>query len=211
MRHFSGVMSLYDIKLFHGLTKKDQKEIMELLPKETRIDKGDSFYGKKGKGSMGIMVSGRAKCYVRDSGVILRTFSGGDVFGAVGIFQDEPITDIVASAPCSVIFIDRKLFKELLEKYPSFSLNFIRFLTARIAFLNKRIELYSMDNAEGRVYSQLLSMASEEGWVSIGNMSLFAKTLGISRSSLYRSVDSLKEKGIITKENEKIYIKELLT
>ena len=53
----------------------------------------------------------------------------------------------------------------------------------------------------------LNSVSGEDGCASIPvNMTLLSKMLGVGRSSLYRSLDSLENSGRIKRENNRIKV-----
>ena len=65
-----------------------------------------------------------------------------------------------------------------------------------------------MDSAQARLMEYLTNQAGEAGVVQIQNMTQLAKTIGVGRTSLYRSLDALCETGWITRENHQIYLRE---
>ena len=206
---FLEVMILKDFFLFNGLTDAEISALEKGLPDPVVFEKGGIIKSGCGGDCIGILTEGTAKCFVKNSDVVMRMFRGGDIFGVTGLFEDNDVSTIMAVSRCSVVFMKRDAFQELLKSSPALSMNYIRFLTGRICFLNRKIGLYSLDNAEHKVYTYLTSLADENGCVSLGNMTLTARTLGIGRSSLYRALESLEEKNIISK-NGKIYcLKEL--
>ncbi|MBQ9827570.1 MAG: Crp/Fnr family transcriptional regulator [Lachnospiraceae bacterium] len=197
-----------DFFLFKDLAENEKEAVIKSLPEPSVFLKGDVICGS-GNGCIGIMEEGTAKCFVKNCGVVMRTFKEGDIFGVTDLFGDNDVSTIVASSRCSVIFLERSAFQELLRNNPGFSMNYIRFLTDRICFLNRKISLYSMDDAEHKVYAHLLSISDDNGTARPGNMSLLARTLGIGRTSLYRAVEALENKDIISRDGKIYSIKEL--
>ena len=115
---------------------------------------------------------------------------------------------ITALTSCRVQYIPQQILMDWIEKYPTISLNYIRFLSEKVRFLNRKIALLTMDSVQARVMEYLLSQADTSDTVEIRNMSQLAKTLGVGRTSLYRSLDELTENGWITRKEHLIQIRE---
>ena len=95
-----------------------------------------------------------------------------------------------------------RLCEALLRDNPDFSMAYIRFLSDRIRFLNKRLAELSAPAVEQRLAKYLSEC---DGRVS-PNMVALASSLGIGRASLYRMLDDFIRRGLIRKENHDILI-----
>ena len=93
----------------------------------------------------------------------------------------------------------------LFLKEPTISLNYIRLLSEKIRFLNKRLSDFTSGSVEERLYLFLKKAANEEGAVKT-SMTLLAKNIGVGRTSLYRALTALEEQSLITKDKNTIYI-----
>ena len=106
-----------------------------------------------------------------------------------------------------VLFIGEELLLELFSKHPQIAVNYTRFLSERIRFLNGKLGLFTKNDAESRVYEFLRKNSAPCGEVAYtGSMALLARNLGLGRTSLYRALDSLEHKHIITREGGKIKV-----
>ena len=67
--------------------------------------------------------------------------------------------------------------------------------------------MLSRPSGEDTVYNYLSSQKDDDGIAQIPkSMTLVAKTLGIGRATLYRSLDALEIKGKILRENKIIKV-----
>jgi CRP-like cAMP-binding protein len=79
--------------------------------------------------------------------------------------------------------------------------SYVRFLTRRIQFLNRKIRYLTAGSAEQRLALYLLSEIPEEGVpvrLEISAVSL-ADLLDLGRASLYRAMDRLSEDGFLVR------------
>jgi len=205
-----GAIGLNSFFLFQGLSDDERNSILAEFSYEKEFEKGSVLNSMPVDGtSIGIIQTGTAKCFVKNTDIVMRIFRSGDMFGATSLFQDVEVSRIVATSFCRVVFFKRESFQALLQLYPVVSLNYIRFLTGRVCFLNQKIELYSIDNAERKVFFYLVSQANERGDVELTNMSLISRILGIGRTTLYRSFNQLENKHIISKSGKNYHLEVL--
>ena len=175
---------------------------------------GESLSG--GAKCLGVLISGAAAVLSTDRGrtVLLRTLAVGDVFGAAALFcpEDLPLSRIEASSPCSVLFFPFSAIDSLLAADPACRGAYLRFLSGRIRFLNRKICCFTAGSAQRRL--SLWLAAEEHDTVTLpGSLSSLAELLDIGRASLYRALDHLTNSGAITRNGRQITIisRELLT
>ena len=85
-------------------------------------------------------------------------------------------------------------------------MNYVRFLSDRIRFLNRKINLLANSSSENSLIGYLLNAAGrfgEEFRLEVSYTEL-ARNLNIGRSSLYRAMDDLEEKNIIKRKGRNI-------
>ncbi len=175
---------------------------------------GDSL--SDGAKCLGVLISGTAAVLSTDRGrtVLLRTLAASDVFGAAALFcpEDLPLSRIEASSPCSVLFFSFSAIDGLLAADPACRGAYLRFLSGRIRFLNRKICCFTAGSAQRRL--SLWLAAEEHDTVTLpGSLSSLAELLDIGRASLYRALDHLTDPGAITRNGRQITIisRELLT
>ena len=90
---------------------------------------------------------------------------------------------------------------------PQIAENYIKYLSERILFLNRKLYLLSSGTAEQRLASFLLDNLplgqAAELPMPLSKLSL---ALNVSRASLYRAFDALTESGAVVKEGRKVCI-----
>lgn len=156
---------------------------------------------------IGIIVSGTAAVEKKDSDVIVSRLSDGDIFGAAALFLSREyfINVIVAMVRTEVIYVGKAAIRQLMRVDPDFSLGFIRYLSERIFFLNKRIVSFTGGTAESRVARFLLSSFGDYKVFTLDSpMSQLAVSLDIGRASLYRAFDRLIQSGAVEKNGKLI-------
>lgn len=156
--------------------------------------------------ALAVVMRGNALVYRLGHGapVLLTTLSKGHMFGVATIFSEEEryVTRITAKGLCQVFYFPAYLCEALLRDNPDFSMAYIRFLSDRIRFLNKRLaELSAL-----AVEQKLAKYLSECDECISPNMVELATALGIGRASLYRTLDEFIRRGLIRKQNHDILI-----
>ena len=163
-----------------------------------------------------VIISGQAAVKGKNS-VVLRLLKSGSVFGVSGLFseEDEGISVIQAEKPTEALLIPQSVIKDLIHKNGDFAEGYIRLLGAKIRYLGSRIDAFTAGSAEARLAKHLLTLQcaedSEEGEREIVlecSLSRLADMLNIGRASLYRAIDSLTEKGLITHTDRHITVKD---
>ena len=196
----------------------DPKLASELLAQQNwqvaHFTKGQQVYGnKQWQGYLGFLLSGQATAYSGTSSdaTILRSFAPGDLFGAASLFAAaaEPFSYIAADQATEVLFIARAGLEQLLAENWPLAENYIRFLAQRIAFLNRKIMALSAGSATAKLAIHILehSMPDAHGKpIFRGNISKLAQSLGISRASLYRCLETLVAAGCISHHGREIEV-----
>lgn len=198
--------------LFAGLTDGETTAARSLLSPETRrYNAGDAVVraGDSG-GRLCFLLSGRVSVY-RTGGekpVMINQLRAGDCFGAASLFTDGPApTDVVAETDCRITSVAGIALSRLFTAYPKAALNYIRFISEKLVFLNRRVRDYSAATSDEKTACLLLNEADERGCVRIRNVTALIKTINLSRASFYRSLNSFLTRGIIEKDGNNITIK----
>lgn len=195
--------------LWSGLNDEQIENISKLLSQPKLCVKGTDL---SNSGSLGIMLNGTAKIKkALGSGgdVVMRTLNVPEVFGVANMFSEntETISKIIAENDCIVLYIGENLLYKLMQDYPQISINYIKFLTGRIKFLNFRIDNFTAGSAEQKLLEYLVQHSIKNGEVVLNHsMAELAKRLNIGRSSLYRSLDALEKTGAIVRKKNRFFI-----
>ena len=169
-----------------------------LASKECKIlefSKGEVIFGKNEvNNGLGILLKGKAMAACsteKDSSI--KVFSSGEVFGAASVFcekKNHSFALVKANTACRVLFIEKEGLKKLLCKSPETALKYIGFLSERVEFLNRRISTFTEGQATVRLCKYILENENTLGNI---NFAALARTLDISRASLYRARGELEK------------------
>ncbi len=195
--------------LFKGMKTSQIEELCSLLNPPKSFKKGDVIYSANNfSNAIGYIVKGTAFALSNSGELFMRSFKTGETFGAAAVFGGENyVSSIIAKTDTEVLFITEEQLKEIFIKFPETSLNYISFLSDKIRFLNTKLALLSCISSEQTLYSYLCSVSDRNGVANTPkSMTLLAKMLGISRASLYRSLDALQESKLILRENNIIKV-----
>ena len=143
-----------------------------------------------------------------DRCVLLRNLRCGDVIGASTMYSESRgySTIIRADNSCSVFLLPEEHLKRIICASPTAAENYIRYLTEKICFLNRKITAFTAGSAEAKlaVYLSGLPIDPENTVTLPCSLSELADMLNMGRASLYRSLDSMTEIGILLREGKKI-------
>ncbi|MBQ0083253.1 MAG: Crp/Fnr family transcriptional regulator [Clostridiales bacterium] len=182
--------------LFKNLNDDKVKSICERLGAPKSFKKGEKIYSTDNfSRALCIQLEGRA--VAKRGEVVRRSFEKGDTFGAASLFgqSEEYATDIYAISDSTALFIYQNELEDIFAKYPACATNYITFLSEKIRFLNKKIDLFSAGSTAEKLY---LYLSENEGKL---NFSAVSRATGIGRTSLYRSLAELENSGLIERKN----------
>ncbi len=176
------------------------------LPAAVTYEKGAIIYGgAEQPRALGVLLSGKAEAVAQQRWSLNR-FEAGSVFGAATLFGggEAYVSTVRAVSRCTVQFIPEDTLRELFGRYPRTAANYIEFLSTRVRFLNDKIAVFTAEGAENKVYHYLTTHADENGVCAAIPMTRLADALGIGRTSLYRAMDVLEEKGLLRRAGSRI-------
>ena len=196
---FSGVPKDYINKYF----TKDSCNLYDLPPNTI------AYSSKSSKQSVAIIISGSARVYT-DAGsesALIRTLNAGDIFGIANLYDDDVLfpSQIVTATMAQILFIDGLCFKKFIENDPLATKNYIRFISQKIVFLNKKLATLTAGSAEKKLASHICEH-NVNGIYTVKSFSELANILQMGRASLYRGIDTLIENEFIEKQGKTIII-----
>ena len=175
---------------------------------EVDFDKGEVIYDdQRAKRALALVLDGSVR--VSHGRVVMNELTAGDVFGAAALFGDEDPypTTVTAHTACRVLFIPQQTVSAWMAAEPRVAENYIRFLSDRIRFLNRRLATLTAGHTDGKLWRYLLAHRDENGMVRLsGGIGELAKALNMGRSSLYRGLDALTADGKIHRCGKEIRI-----
>ncbi len=194
--------------LFGGLSENDLRRIDEQADAPVAYRRGDEVYTTHTfRRAIGLIL--RGSVIVRSSGesehgVVINHLHAGDLFGVAALFDTtaaDYVTEITADSDTEIRFISQETMSRLLAEIPALGEAYIRFLSGRIRFLNRKLSALTVGNAENRLYHHLLTLQDVHAIIRLScTMTVLASTLNMGRSSLYRSLDTLLREGFLVKE-----------
>ncbi len=139
--------------------------------------------------------------------VILNTLREGDVFGASALFGRDALfsTNITAKTDGMLLLIGQAAVEELLTAFPPLAKAYVTYLSEKIRFLNRRLDVLAGRSTEEKVAAFLLHNTCGTAPLRFQKTAL-SSVLGLGRASLYRVLDSLEERGIIRSSRDCIEI-----
>ena len=162
--------------------------------------------------SLGIVLEGRLRVTKENADkrpIVMSTLQRGAIFGAAALFNSEPeyATKVTAIERSRVLFLPQRLIKRMIEREPDIAENYIRYLSERILFLNRKIYFLTAGTAEQRLAGFLLdNLAVGEFSEMPMTMHRLADALNMSRASLYRAFDELTASGAVSKQGKLVCI-----
>lgn len=202
-------MKYASLFLLKGLTEEELEMCRQTAVTEEKThSKGEQIYTpQNSQKALALVMEGHIRVW--QGKVAMNDLFAGDVFGVAALFgsdEDYPST-VVAESDCRILYIPQETVVQWMRDVPTVTENYVRFLSDRIRFLNRRLSTLTAGQADGKLWSYLLAHRDENGVVTVTEgMRGVAERLDIGRSSLYRSLDSLTQMGKIKREHKKIII-----
>jgi CRP/FNR family cyclic AMP-dependent transcriptional regulator len=207
------------VPLFSCLSSMDRSAICRIMlhkkfsKGETIVheedDEGQTFF---------VLVSGRVHVAVITSegkSAILATLKPGDFFGEMAMLDGEPRSaSVIASEDCTLLMLYRKMFLDILQRYPKITIQMLVEMSQRIRRANRHINTLSLMSVYGRVADVLLQLAREQGqrvrgMIVIPNRpthQVIADMAGTSRETVSRILSQLQKKSYIVNDGKKMVI-----
>lgn len=140
---------------------------------------------------------------------VLRHLKSGDSFGAASLFDGADIynTSVISGEGCTAALLAKALVTEIVKGESDVAFNYLKYLSGRVSFLNKKIAAFTAGTAEQKlaVYLTGLGFTSGAHRLEVSYTSL-ASMLGIGRASLYRALELFEKEGVIKREGKTIFL-----
>lgn len=173
----------------------------------TEAERGEIIYEPhRFRRCLGVLLSGRVQ--VTKGELLVSRLDSGDLFGAAALFnerEDYAVT-LTARTRCRLLLFPQELVEEMLGKEALLAVNYIRYLSGRIRFLDRKLEGLLAGSAEQKLSRYLLEREKDGVAELEGSITSLSARLNVSRASLYRALDALTEAGIIRREERSIHI-----
>ncbi len=195
--------------LFSGFSPSELTAAEPFLSSAVRYEKGTTIYDSDAfHPSLGLVILGRilVKSASASRPLVMNRLNAGDVFGAAALFDPDTsayVTELTALDTVIIRYITQDNLQQLFERFPKAAHNYIVFLSGRIRFLNRKLAAVTDGSSVNRLYHYFVSNQNDDGTVSIqGSMKELANRLNMGHSSLYRSLNTLLDEHLITKDGK---------
>lgn len=169
----------------------------------------DEYIDLNAYDSVCVILSGAATAYSLDESktVILRRFGVGEMFGIASLFTGgQELSRISAKGATKLAFINKEVLRDLILSNAEINLNFIKFLSGRISFLNEKIKYLTAGSPERKLSAYLASFSKEKSFSCVISMSALSEMLDVGRASLYRALSKLEGDGLILRNGKSITV-----
>jgi len=212
--HTVSVTALRTFPIFQGLSEERLQSvarcaIMRRAPRGSTVvnagDRTDYVY---------FVLTGSLKVLVSDEDgreVILTLIGQGEIFGEMGVVDEEPRSaTVVAVSASDLVTISKADFRRILQDNFEVSLFLMKNLARRLRMADRKIESLALMDVYGRVARLLLDMAAEEGDSRIVTRKIskqdIAKMIGASREMVSRVMKDLQLQGLIRETDDGIIL-----
>jgi len=208
------VTALKTFPIFQGLSDEKLQPIarcaiMRRAPRGSSVvsagDRTDYVY---------FVLTGSLKVLVSDEDgreVILTMIGQGELFGEMGVVDEEPRSaTVVAVTPADLVTISKTDFRRILQENFEVALHLMRNLARRLRVADRKIESLALMDVYGRVARLLLDMAAEDGSGRVVKRKIskqdIAKMIGASREMVSRVMKDLQVQGLIKETDDGIVL-----
>lgn len=199
--------------LFHGYTAQELMGLLEQCGWEKRsFAKGQVIYSPDHfRKELACVLSGQVLVTKGGGELVVSLLEQADLFGAAALFnaEEEYVSTLTARSKSSILFLSQDSVRQLIDSQPLFRGNYIRYLSCRIRFLSDKIDALIQGSGEKKLSGFLLRQMDAEGNVRLAcSMTELAARLNIGRASLYRELQKLEDRGILTRDGKIIMIQQ---
>ncbi len=194
--------------LFHGLSSKDLREILESVSHHIQCYDKDEiiFHLMEEADRIGIILEGRAeaqKPFPNGSQVNVSIRNPGEMVGPAAVFSSSHRypCDVMAIEPVTLMMFRKKGLLQLLQNDIRILENFTREIASATYMLQQRLELLSYSGIAQKAAFYLLMQRRRTGSDQIRipeSITKWAMMMNVSRPSLHRELKRLEAQGIIS-------------
>jgi CRP/FNR family cyclic AMP-dependent transcriptional regulator len=205
---------LNKIAVFNGLATDDLKKMASLLRGKT-LPAGTMIMSVQQEGEVVyVILDGTVKIHIEQADgtdVIIGILGAGDILGEMSLLDNEGRSaNAVTLEESSLLWMDRRAFRECLQSMPGLSFNLARVLAARLRLADEQIQALATLEVESRVARQILAFADKYGVTDAGGdvvipirltQSDLGSMVGASRERINKILVSYKKRGYLSISN----------
>ncbi|MDR2648063.1 MAG: Crp/Fnr family transcriptional regulator [Oscillospiraceae bacterium] len=197
--------------IWAAISKRELYALLEEHAAIARYEKGACIWGQGAPFAQNFALVLEGAAQVKKDHVLLSVHREGDYFGLATLYHPSGYyaADIVALNACKLLLLPRDAIDPLLDAHPSIAREYIAYLSQRVYFLTGRLDAVTAGSAAQRLeyYLREQAMPRDGEWVyTLGNLTALAKSLNMSRATLYRALEDLEAQGVIVKDKGQIVV-----
>jgi len=209
---------LNKIPLFNSLSDSDLESLSESVRLQS-LKKGQTLFRKGDEGSsLYIIQQGTIKIVLPSrlgDEVIVTMFSEGDFFGEMALFDGKPRSaDALAMEPSKIYVLSRNDFLLFLQSNINAMKSILSQLTNRLRNTDDFLESTCFLSVSARLAKKLLDLAQSYGqndgdgvYIDLNlTQKEIGDMIGSTRESINKELKILRDKGLITMQENKIQI-----
>lgn len=202
---------LAELELFRGFPLERLRRLNEQLRKKV-VPAGTNLMTVDQPGEVVYLIlEGTVKILVEQADgreVILAFLGAGDTVGEMSLVDSAGRSaSVVTLDKCTLLWMDRRTFHELLTQVPEFAQNLVRLLTGRLRLANEQIQALSGLDVAGRLARQILAFGERYGIRQVGGKILIplrltqsdlADLVGASRERVNQVLGEFRQQGLLS-------------
>lgn len=206
-------------KLFKNFTSQEINLFLVSSQHKTRDYQSEQVIAVEGEplNEIGLVLDGVIeiqKHYPFGKTVAINQLKTGDIFGEVAIFSNKgnyPST-IFSSTNSRIMFLKKEYILKICLQNEKFLKNLLQLLSDKILTLDHRLHILSGETIRQKICFYLLEHYRRQNTLSIPvilSRQKMAEQFGITRPSLSRELNRMKNEGLIDLKKNLIIIKDL--
>ena len=202
--------ALAEIQLFEGLPAERLQRLAEILRKKT-VPAGTNMITAEQPGEVVyVVLEGTVKILIEQMDgreVILAFLGAGDTVGEMSLVDSSGRSaNVMTMEKCTLLWMDRATFQDLLRNVPEFAQNLVKLLAGRLRMANEQIQSLSSLDVAGRLARQILAFAERYGRPDDGGIRIplrltqsdLAELVGASRERVNQVMVEFRQKGYLS-------------
>jgi CRP-like cAMP-binding protein len=205
--------------IFAGLPEAALEQLAGTMQRRPYKRRQTIFHQHDPGSALYLIESGRVKVVLEtEEGeeLLLRVLGAGEIFGELALLDAQPRSASVVALEDTVTHVlERDAFLAFLREQPEASLHCFRSLAALIRRLTEQVEDLAVLDVPRRLARKLLELAAAYGREDARGtlidlrltQSELASMIGTSRVSVNQCLASLEDRGIITRDGQRIVLR----
>ncbi len=212
------IIALKTFSLFHGLSDEVLASVARVAMMR-RIPRGQSVVNAGDRPDyVYFALTGSFKVVVSDEDgreVILSILGQGELFGEMGMFDEQPRSaSVIAVVPSDLVLIPKNDFRHIMQDNFDVAWRIMCNLAERLRNADRKIESLALMDVYGRVARLLIDMSEDVDGEAVVVRKIskqdIAKMIGASREMVSRVMKDLGQQGLIQETPQGIILCERL-